>query len=121
MTEIRPVRIQLRRVKGFRLHEASHALNGLPVRRVDRASPFGNPFRFTRDEGIIKITSDEEIDEAGIASILVKQFRDWLIADPAGQAIAARARAELAGHNLACWCRLDRPCHADVLLAVANA
>lgn len=29
-------------------------------------------------------------------------------------------RAELAGKNLACWCPLDQPCHADVLLALAN-
>lgn len=28
--------------------------------------------------------------------------------------------AELAGRDLACWCRLDRPCHADVLLELAN-
>jgi hypothetical protein len=26
----------------------------------------------------------------------------------------------LRGKNLACWCRLDQPCHADVLLKVAN-
>ena len=36
------------------------------------------------------------------------------------------ARAELAGHDLACWCPLEDaqgnrvPCHADVLLEVAN-
>ena len=24
------------------------------------------------------------------------------------------------GKNLACWCPLDRPCHADVLLEIAN-
>ncbi|HLH95065.1 MAG TPA: DUF4326 domain-containing protein [Xanthobacteraceae bacterium] len=24
------------------------------------------------------------------------------------------------GNNLACWCPLDRPCHADVLLRLAN-
>lgn len=31
------------------------------------------------------------------------------------------ARRELAGRDLACWCRLDaRPCHADVLLLVAT-
>lgn len=29
-----------------------------------------------------------------------------LIADP----------SPLRGKNLACWCRLDQPCHADVLL-----
>lgn len=34
------------------------------------------------------------------------QFRAWL--------------APLRGHDLACWCRLDQPCHADVLLDLAN-
>lgn len=29
--------------------------------------------------------------------------------------------AELRGYNLSCWCRLEDPCHADVLLEVANA
>lgn len=28
---------------------------------------------------------------------------------------------ELAGRDLACWCPLDQPCHADVLLDLANA
>jgi hypothetical protein len=32
----------------------------------------------------------------------------------------AGIRAELAGKDLACWCPLDRPCHADMLLHVAN-
>ena len=31
----------------------------------------------------------------------------------------AAARTELAGHDLACWCRTG-PCHVDILLAVAN-
>jgi hypothetical protein len=29
--------------------------------------------------------------------------------------------AELRGRDLACWCPLDGPCHADVLLEIANA
>lgn len=35
-------------------------------------------------------------------------------------------RAELAGHDLACWCPLEDehghrvPCHADILLEIAN-
>ncbi|EOM77926.1 DUF4326 domain-containing protein [Rhodococcus rhodnii] len=28
-------------------------------------------------------------------------------------------RRELAGRDLACWCPLDAPCHADVLLELA--
>ncbi|MEQ5789045.1 DUF4326 domain-containing protein [Erythrobacter sp. NFXS35] len=27
---------------------------------------------------------------------------------------------ELRGKNLACWCKLGQPCHADVLLKLAN-
>ncbi len=29
-------------------------------------------------------------------------------------------RRELRGRDLACWCRLDKPCHADALLRIAN-
>lgn len=29
-------------------------------------------------------------------------------------------RTALAGRDLACWCALDQPCHADVLLDLAN-
>lgn len=29
-------------------------------------------------------------------------------------------QTKLRGKNLMCWCRLDRPCHADVLLEIAN-
>jgi hypothetical protein len=34
---------------------------------------------------------------------------------------AEDARRELAGKDLACWCDLDSACHADVLLKFANA
>ena len=30
-------------------------------------------------------------------------------------------RAELRGKDLSCWCAPDLPCHADVLLELANA
>jgi hypothetical protein len=30
------------------------------------------------------------------------------------------ARSELSGRDLACWCSLDQPCHADVILDVVN-
>jgi hypothetical protein len=32
----------------------------------------------------------------------------------------AEIRRELGGKDLACWCPLDKPCHADVLLEIAN-
>jgi hypothetical protein len=33
---------------------------------------------------------------------------------------AEDVRRNLAGRDLACWCPLDRPCHGDALLEVAN-
>lgn len=29
-------------------------------------------------------------------------------------------KAELRGKDLACWCPLNQPCHADILLEIAN-
>lgn len=34
---------------------------------------------------------------------------------------AEAVRRELKGKDLACWCRPDEPCHADVLLEIANS
>ena len=34
--------------------------------------------------------------------------------------LVEKARRNLAGKNLACWCGLDSECHADVLLDLAN-
>lgn len=40
--------------------------------------------------------------------------------DPDGQHMTAYLREQLRGKDLACDCPLDRPCHADVLLRLAN-
>jgi hypothetical protein len=62
-------------------------------------------------------------------AVLVAMFSKDLraaIDDPWGQPhtiefrIIAESLHELRGHDLACWCPLDQPCHADVLLALAN-
>jgi uncharacterized protein DUF4326 len=66
-----------------------------------RASPFANPFSvktYGRDEAI-------------------RRYRDRLLGDPD---LLDRARGELAGKDLACWCRPDDQCHADVLIEVVN-
>jgi hypothetical protein len=33
----------------------------------------------------------------------------------------AAIQRDLRGKQLACWCPLGQPCHADVLIEVANA
>jgi hypothetical protein len=61
---------------------------------VGRPSKWGNPFK----------TADE--------------YRRYLRSDHHWQLPAIET---LRGKNLACWCPLDQPCHADVLLEIANA
>ena len=50
----------------------------------------------------------------------VRLFRDWLT-HPDQAAVLDQVRRELVGLDLACWCPLDMPCHADVLLEMANS
>jgi hypothetical protein len=44
----------------------------------------------------------------------------WKMTELGTWSNAKRRLPELAGKNLACWCPLDQPCHADVLLDLAN-
>ncbi len=75
---------------------------------VARPGPWGNPYR----------VGDPGPDGRPIASRdeAVALYRRHVHAPPAGHAYD-----ELRGKNLACWCPLDGPCHADVLLERANA
>jgi len=99
-----PERVRMRRVKGWRL-PAGCAYVGRPTR-------FGNPFH------------QAEIGRAEA----VRRFALWLegrLEAPPGTRPDARQRLladlpALRGLDLACWCPLDGPCHADVLLDRAN-
>lgn len=44
----------------------------------------------------------------------------WGADDRAVSVTVDDVRRELAGRDLACWCPLDQPCHADVLLKISN-
>lgn len=104
----RPIRIQLSRRKGFNLQMVSEAANGLAAINCARPTKYGNPFRVGRD---------------GTAAECVEQYRyGWesnLLAPIMGMVEQSRLD-ELRGCNLACWCKHGEPCHADVLLELAN-
>lgn len=55
----------------------------------------------------------------------VERYRVWLSMDPSFRPFISRPSPDmvqgLRGKDLACWCPLDQPCHADVLLELANA
>jgi len=105
-----PDRIQLRRTKGWRL--PGNAEN------VARPGPWGNPFVIGRDG-----TREECV--ALYAALLNGKVCETATAPMAQQrkvqAHVAAKLETLRGKDLACWCPHDgRPCHADVLLRLAN-
>lgn len=67
---------------------------------VGRPSRWGNPFRIGRD---------------GTRGEVVAKYEGWLRTQPALLA----ALPALRGRDLSCWCA-PLPCHADVLLRLAN-
>lgn len=122
----KPIRLQLSRRKGFDLQALSIAANGLPAVNVARPSKWGNPFTIEqcREAGF-------RGDDAAIALRCVAAFRVW--ADTIywqnkwqGPESEKRRNAilsglsSLRGKNLACWCKIGDPCHADVLIKMAN-
>ncbi len=105
-----PIRIQRSRAKGARLSAA----NGLPIVCVSRPSRWGNPFSSV-------LAAARPADKPSLRAESVAQFRRALLkADGALPFTSEDVRRELRGKNLACWCPSDQPCHADVLLEVAN-
>lgn len=130
----KPVRVQLKRTKGWRMPENTV--------KVDRTTKWGNPFVVDEPDALSKFlgskwyvthggmkfndivdlyarTESEEPyvmfgwDRHSAASIAVARFRE----------VVARflPLEEIRGKNLACWCKLGDPCHADVLLELANS
>lgn len=88
---------------------------------VGRPTKWGNPYRVGDESAAIGCDPVFNIDEEPLTARDVAQL--FRIALDREQLPVTRdqVRAELAGHDLACWCPLGAPCHADVLLAVANA
>lgn len=110
-----PKRIQLSRRKGWRIPPNTV--------KVDRTTKWGNPYRIGKpvDLKVVKkwgwkFGQPERV--CANASEAVSRFRSVLSLDGAGIYCVQK---ELRGKDLACWCKPGAPCHADVLLEVANA
>ena len=93
-----PNRLQRKRSRGWRMPE-----NAVYVGRPTR---WGNPYpveAFGREEAM-------------------RRFR--LLFERKAQCLSTEFPvpdiAELKGKNLACWCREDLACHADILIELAN-
>lgn len=112
-----PMRVQLSRVKGQRLPENTV--------KVDRSTKFGNPYRVgeavdmkmarrwgwnisPQGQKMVCTDAQQAVDCFMHALHWDEAMHDWL-------------RQQLGGKNLACWCSLDQPCHADALMTIANS
>lgn len=100
-----PKRIQRRRTKGWRMPEGAIY--------VGRPTRWGNPFDWRK-------CSPDAGPRAWARGAAVDLFRDHLRRQLRRDA-SREMLAELRGHDLVCWCPLDQPCHADVLIELANA
>ena len=93
-----PKRIQRKRTKGWRMPEGAVY--------VGRPTKWGNPW-------IVRSDTGEQLRR-----LTVDQYQTYLELQIEHGELDL---AELRGKDLACWCRLDQPCHADILLELANA
>jgi hypothetical protein len=114
----KPRRITLSRAKGWRMPDNTV--------KVDRTTRFGNPFTADgcRDAGYVG--SDDAIAARCVEAFRAWLGRSWRINWDGPESEEARAYIlahlpDLRGKNLACWCKPGEPCHADVLLELANA
>jgi hypothetical protein len=101
------------------LQAATIAANGLPAVNVARPGLWGNPFiiGMSRCTGQGVGFTEQKIEDAATA---VRYFREMLTVKQRNFPSAEEIKG-LRGKNLACWCKPGEPCHADVLLELANA
>jgi hypothetical protein len=83
------------------INKRTHAAPSKNSVYIGRPSIWGNPFVIGKD---------------GDRNEVIAKYARWLKSNPA---LCARAKVELKGKNLVCWCA-PLPCHGDVLLSLAN-
>jgi len=107
-----PTRIQLSRAKGWKMPENTV--------KVSRPGKWGNPFKpeaywDAGYSGSLEVAVGHCVDAY---RAMLEGRRHW--AHPIPMKYPVPDLAPLRGKNLACWCKLGTPCHADVLLELAN-
>lgn len=114
-TTSKPRRVQLRRTKGWTM----------PANTVKVARPtkWGNPFVIGGANSLSALYAWRKwLDGAKrvcvpTRAVAVAAYRDYLRWQIHTGALNI---SELRGRNLACFCKPGEPCHADVLLEIAN-
>lgn len=154
MEDRAPVRVQLRRIKGWKMPAGTIVCS--------RPNKFSNPFAHRTYEALARVPAADLVTPWEYEDRVSGDGADHAMHWPNGdvtqhrirymtleECVASHRRAliapmqrtggrlfhrktrtiitismvrdELAGRDLACWCALDKPCHVDTLLWVANA
>jgi hypothetical protein len=115
----KPTRIQRKRQRGYDMQRDSMERNGLMAVNVCRPGPWGNPFIVGKHGTAARCVELYENLLAGLLCISIDH--ECVEAQVRSVKYAMEHIRELRGKNLACWCPEGKPCHADVLLDLANA
>jgi hypothetical protein len=110
-----PTRIQRKRTKGWRMPEGAVY--------VGRPTRWGNDLRPTMldvHDRPLGVTRAVELYRLATLRFMTDVLADEDVSPGGIRAEAEAWLAPLRGRDLACWCPLDQPCHADVLLELAN-
>jgi hypothetical protein len=137
-----PRRIQRRRAKGWRMPEGAIY--------VGRPTRWGNPYRYRTHTGMVRVPAldgspweyegrikaegmshpfchpDGHFTHHHVRYATMGELVTLYEAEVRGRSKWSRLptvteiRQALAGKDLACWCPTTSPCHADVLLRIAN-
>ena len=103
-----PQRVRLSRAKGWKMPPNTV--------KVDRATTWGNPFVVGTHGTAAECVDLYEKLACGLLCLSTRNVKE----QERARLAMVLARTDLRGRNLACWCALDKPCHADVLLEIAN-
>jgi len=117
-----PVRFQRSRAKGYKTPENTVY--------VGRPTKFGNPFKLTPDGWIMCYSINRNILDHWIywsaaggfdLSDIVDLYEQWIKGELKQSCLPTPPDYSiLKGRNLSCFCSLNKPCHADVLLRLSN-
>ncbi len=102
---VKPIRIQRKRTKGWKMPKNTIY--------VGRPGKWGNPI------SVADYSNPCSLSKEILQSYARDDFMAMLLTGELDYGVT-EIRKELRGKNLACWCRLDEPCHADILLELAN-
>ena len=104
-----PKRIQRMRTKGWRM--PGNAVY------VGRPTKWGNPYRVGSEPWMSR-----EMSLAMYETLMTGELPDKYISNRGVEYrnFVHEHAKELRGKDLACWCKEGDPCHADVLLEIAN-